>query len=443
MSASIIGSIGCVLAIIFMIIAIFKGLHPLIAALIATVIAIVLNTAPIWDTLIKGYGSGMTGFIQNYIIMFFMGAMLGEFMTRSGFARSIALKLVDVFGAKRGILVVTATTWVLSYSGVSVFVIIFAIYPIALYVFQQSDIPKKIIPGVVNLGAGVLTMTMLPGSPALTNVIPTQYLGTTIYAAPVLGTILAVIAAVLGLTYLNWQAKVWKDRGEHFVPGPNDEIEPITDEVRARTPKFIYAAIPILIIFFGNLIFTKRGMNSNAAVCLSLLIASLYIILLNWKKISNQDKLAGLNKAASSAIVAILNTSAIVGFAGAVKGFDSFQNFLNLAMSIHVSPLLSAVLAMDIICGITASSSGGIAIFGELLGQHFLDMGVNAQQLHRLTAVAAGTLDSLPHAGPNATFMSVCGLSYKEGYPPIFVITCIIPLICQFIGVGLASLGVC
>jgi H+/gluconate symporter-like permease len=438
-----LGAIGCIIAIVFMVYSIFKGLHPLIAALVATMAAILFNSVPIWSTLIDGFGTGMTGFVKSYVIMFFLGAVFGEFMSRSGFARSIAYKLVDLFGPKRGLLVVVVATWVLNYSGVSVFVIIFAIYPIALYVFQQSDIPKRIIPGVVNLGAGTLTMTMLPGTPALTNVIPANYLGTTIYAAPILGSILAVVAAVLGLIYLNWQVKVWKAKGEHFAPGPNDIIEPMTEESKKNLPNFFVAFVPVLIIFFGNLIGTRMGLNATFAVCISIFLGSVYTILVNWGRISNSAKLEGLNKGATSSVFAIMNTAAIVGFAGAVRTLPSFTSFTDLATSLNFSPLLSAVLAMDIICAITASSSGGITIFMELLGPKFLAMGVNPQLLHRLTSVAAGTLDSLPHAGPNATFMSVCGLTYKEGYFPVFVITCIIPLICQFLGLALAALGIC
>lgn len=438
-----IGTIGCIVAILFMVIAIFKGLHPLLAALVGTIIAILTNATPIWDTLLNGFGTGMTGFIKSYVIMFFLGAAFGEFISRSGFARAIAYKLVDIFGPKQGILVVVVATWVLSYSGVSVFVIIFAIYPIALYVFQQSDIPRRIIPGVVNLGAGVLTMTMLPGTPALPNVIPTNYLGTDIYAAPVLGIILSVVAAVLGLFYLNWQVARWKAKGEHFTPGANDIIEPMTAESRAHLPNFFVAFMPVVIIFAGNLVGTKLGLNATFAVCISLCLGTLYTVLVSWGKMDNQARLEGLNKGATSSLFAICNTAAIVGFAGAVKTMPSFESFIDFATGLEFTPLLSAVLAMDIICAITASSSGGVTIFMELLGKRFLDMGVNAQQLHRLTAVAAGTLDSLPHAGPNATFMAVCGLTYKEGYFPIFVVTCIIPLICQFLGLGLAMLGIC
>lgn len=436
-----LGTIGCILAIAALIIVVFKGLHPLLAGLLATSIVIITSQVPVWDTFLNGFSAGMVGFIKSYVIMFMMGAIFGEFMSRSGFARSIAYKMVDIFGAKRGILIVTVTTWILTYSGVSVFVVIFAIYPIALYVLQAGDIPRRIIPGVVNLGAGTLTMTMLPGSPALTNVVPTNYLGTDIYAAPVLGIILAIVAAVLGLIYLNWQANVWKKNGEHFTPGSKDIVEPMTEESRKSVPNFFVAFVPVIIIFCGNLIGTKMGLNSTYAVCISLGLGIVYTLIVSWNKIDH--KMDSFNKGATNALFSITNSAAIVGFAGAVKLVPAFQSFLDFATNIGGTPMLAAVLSMDIICAITASSSGGIQIWCELLGQKFLDMGVNASQLHRLTAVAAGTLDSLPHAGPNMTFMNVCDLKMSEGYKPVFVITCIIPIICQFLGVALAAIGIC
>lgn len=436
-----LGPIGCIFAIAVLITVVYKGLHPLLAGLLATAIVILTSQVPVWDTFLNGYSAGMVGFIKNYVVMFMMGAVFGEFMSQSGFARSIAYKMVDIFGARRGIVIIAVTTWILTYSGVSVFVVIFAIYPIALYVLQASDTPRRIIPGIVNLGAGVCTMTMLPGSPALTNVIPTNYLGTDIYAAPMLGIILAVAAAIMGLVYLEWQVRVWKKQGEHFAPGSKDVIVPMTEESRKDVPNFLLAFMPVVIIFVGNLICTRMGINATFAVCISLGIAILYTVAVSWHRV--EHKMDSFNKGASNAIFAITNSAAIVGFAGAVKVVPAFQGFLDFATGIGGSPLLAAVLSMDIICAITASSSGGIQVWCELLSARFLQTGVNAAQLHRLVAVAAGTLDSLPHAGPNLTFMNVCDLTFKEGYFPIFVITCIIPLICQFLGLFLAGIGIC
>jgi len=78
-----------------------------------------------------------------------------------------------------------------------------------------------------------------------------------------------------------------------------------------------------------------------------------------------------------------------------------------------------------------------------MFAEHYLATGINPEIFHRLSAVAAGVFDSLPHAGPNVTFLMVCGLTYRESYKYTFVITCILPLICLIIGIALASLGVC
>ena len=44
----------------------------------------------------------------------------------------------------------------LTYGGVSLFVVVFAVYPFAAEMFRQSDIPKRLIPGTIALGAFTL-----------------------------------------------------------------------------------------------------------------------------------------------------------------------------------------------------------------------------------------------------------------------------------------------
>ena len=77
---------------------------------------------------------------------------------------------------------------VLTYGGVSLFVVAFAVYPFAAVLFREADIPKRLLPGAIALGAFTLTMDALPGSPQIQNLIPTRYFGTDAYAAPLAGT---------------------------------------------------------------------------------------------------------------------------------------------------------------------------------------------------------------------------------------------------------------
>ena len=437
------GTIACLLGIVLLIVAVFKGISPLLAGIVTAVLIILCNGVPVWDSILNGYLASLVGFVQRMMLVLLMGSIFGEFMKKSRFAESISYKIMDILGTKRGIVAITVITWILSYSGISALVIMFVVYPIALYICHLADIPRRLIPGMLCLGSCVCTMTMVPGTPTSTNLVATNYLGTDIYAAPVLGMVLAVFSGALGLIYLTWQNKRYKANGEHFTPGRGDVVEELTEEARKALPQWYIAFLPVAIVFFGNLIFNRIGLDSTFGVCISMAIAVVYVILCTYRSTNFRDIIASLNKCAEKATLVTLNSAAIVGIAGVIRVTPTLDVINGLINNIGGPPLLAAVLAVDILCGITASSVGGLQIWCELLGQHFLDLGVNAQQLHRLTTIAAGTLDSLPHCGGNLSYMMVCDLTYKEGYFPIFVTTCIIPLIAQFLGVLLASWGVC
>ena len=437
------GTIACLLGIGILILAVFKGISPLLTGVFTALWIIIFNNVPVWDSMVTGYLASLTGFIKQMMLILLMGSIFGEFMQKSRFAESISYNIVDLLGPQRGIAAITVITWVLSYSGISALVIMFVVYPIALYICHLADIPRRLIPGMLCLGSCVCTMTMIPGTPTSTNLVATNYLGTDIYAAPVLGMILAVFAGALGLIYLTWQNTRYKANGEHFTPGRGNVVEELTEEARKALPKWYVAFVPVAIIFVGNLIFNRIGLNSTFGVCISMTIAVIYVILCTRRSTSLADIIGSLNKCAEKATLVTMNSAAIVGIAGVIKVVPALDVFKGLIKNIEGPPLLAAVLAVDILCGITASSVGGLQIWCELLGKHFLELGVNAQQLHRLITVAAGTLDSLPHCGGNLSYMIVCDLTYQEAYLPIFVATCVIPLITQFLGVLLASWGVC
>ncbi|RRD94689.1 GntP family permease [Clostridiales bacterium COT073_COT-073] len=441
----ILGIIGLIIGIVLLIVLAYRGVHMLVTGLLAGLVVILTNGVNIWDTLVTGadgssFSKNMTGFIGAYFIMFMLGAILGEFMSKSNYAKTIAVKLVDIFGVKNSVLVVLLATILVAYGGVSVFVIVFAIYPIGLYVFKQANISKNLMPATILLGAGTFVMTCLPGSPALTNVVPTSYLGTTTWAAPILGTILGIFMFILGYAYLLWEAKRLREAGIGFEAGPNDVVEEITAESKKDLPNFFLAIVPVILIFVVQLIGTKNGLNANYAVCLGMLTATLFIVFTAWNRI--EKKLESVNKGTTGSIGALMNTASIVGFGGVVKAVPAFSAFTNFALALPFAPIISATTATAIIAAITTSSSGGLTMFLNMMAEGYLAKGVDPEILHRLCAVAAGTFDSLPHAGPNVTILMVMGLTYKKAYKYMFVITCIIPTLATILGIILASLGI-
>ena len=436
------GVIGLLLALAVLIVLVFKGFHALPVSLFAALVIFITNRFDIWPGFMEGYAPAMTGFIASYLIMFLLGSLVGELLSKSGAASAIAKKLTDTFGAKHAFLIVVLSSVILSYGGVSVFVIVFSIYPIALILFQEADIPKRVIPGAILLGAGSFTMTALPGSPALTNIIPTKYLGTTTTAAPLVGIGASIVMFTVGIILFNIYIKKLKANGEKFELGEKDKQIGISAEQMENLPSFGLSIIPIVVIV-GTILgvrFAGIDIDPIYSVVIALLAGAVVTYLLFYKRL--EDLKASVRMASEGSINALVNTSSIVGFGGAIRLVPAFQAFVNFATSLAFNPLISAALAVNIIAGITGSSAAGITIFMDTMSQNFLSMGIEPQLLHRVCAIAAGVLDSLPHAGPNVTFLMVAGLSFKEGYPGIFIATCIVPLFGLITALCLGLVGI-
>lgn len=139
----------------------------------------------------------------KFFPLFFLGAIFGKLMEDTCSATSIALAIISWLGARRAALAVAVACAILTYGGVSLFVVAFAVYPIAAALFVAASKPKRLIPAAIALGGFTFTMTALPGSPQIQNAIPAPYFGTDSFAAPVSGLVAAIIIATFGLWWLN------------------------------------------------------------------------------------------------------------------------------------------------------------------------------------------------------------------------------------------------
>ena len=173
-----LGVVGVLASIALVIYLAFKGWSIIPASLLCSLVVIVTNGAEIWPSISGSYADGFKYFIGAFFLIFFFGSLFGKAMGDSGSANAISYKLLRVFGAKRALLVIILATATLTYGGVSVFVVIFTIYPIAVVLFKEADLPKRLIVAAIALGAGTFSMTALPGTPAIQNLIPAQVMGT-------------------------------------------------------------------------------------------------------------------------------------------------------------------------------------------------------------------------------------------------------------------------
>ena len=156
----------------------------------------------------------MVGFVKLYFPVFMLGAVFGKVIELSGFSESIVHAAIRYIGRSRANAVIVAVRALLTYGGVSLFVVVFAVYPFAAELYRQSNIPKRLMPGAIALGAFSFTMDSLPGTPQIQNIIPTTFFKTTACAAPVLGTIGSLFIIVVGLTYLEWRRRSAMAKGK-------------------------------------------------------------------------------------------------------------------------------------------------------------------------------------------------------------------------------------
>jgi len=438
---SMIGMIGMVGGLLLLIYLTVRGVNLLISAPLTALFVALLNGIPLFPQLVKegdpnfvsNYMSGFTGFVGSWYLMFLAGAIFGKVMEDSGAADAVAKWVVEKLGVKKAILAIVAACAILTYGGVSLFVVAFSVYPMAVSLFREANYPRRFIPGVIALGSVTFTMTSA-GSPEIQNWIPIEYLGTSPYAGWEVSIIVAIFMAVGGYIWIKHLVLKAVAKGEGFVGRASD---PVNDASRAL-PNPLMSMIPLAIVLILSFVFHDKLGTSALIIALTSGIVATYLI--NRKYFQNISN--ALSEGTMGAIIAIANTAAVVGFGGVVKVTDSFQSAVDLMTNIPGSPLIGGAIAVAVIAGLTGSSSGGQTIALPLLAPHYLDMGVNADALHRTIAISSGSLDTLPQGGyVVTTIRSIANEEYKDAYPAMAAVTVIVPIIGLILAITLFSLG--
>ena len=233
----------------------YRGYSVILFAPVAALGAVLLTDPTLVAPMFTGlFMDKMVGFVKNYFPVFLLGAIFGKVIELSGFSKAIVSSVIKLVGAERAMLSIVLVCALLTYGGVSLFVVVFAVYPFAAEMFRQGGIPKRLIPGTIALGAFTFTMDSLPGTPQIQNVIPTTFFKTNIYAAPVLGTVGAVFIFIVGLSYLEWRRRTAKSAGEGYGTELLNEPEPFDETEKLANP--VLAILPLVLVGVTNKLFT-------------------------------------------------------------------------------------------------------------------------------------------------------------------------------------------
>lgn len=431
-----------IFAIILFTVLAFKGVSAGIMGPLVGLIVTVLARLPATETMLGPFMASAADYVQKYFFVFFLGALFGSIYEKTGAAKAVALGIVKVSHGKFTASIITIITGILTLGGVSGFVVFFVIYPIALQLFRESNITRRILPGAISAGCWTFSM-VAPGSPSIQNVIGIRSLGTTATAAFVPGMVGALFELVAIIVWLEWRTASTKKRGlefhdESLTPLPADELGDATSD--ENLPSFILSLIPILAII-GTFNLLPEIFVVEASVFLGIVLAIIFFYrYLPGKGV--MEKLIGpLNSGGANGISAIMNTALVVGFGGVVQNTAGFTKLVETVLSWEMSPLIFVAIAVAICAGAVGSASGGMTIAFNALKDTFAQMNVNPEHVHRIGVIAAGTLDTLPHQGAQITLLNLCHLKHSEGYLDIAVTQIIIPVLALFIVIPMCAMG--
>jgi H+/gluconate symporter-like permease len=469
--------LAIVLALGLLIFFAFRGISVIILAPVMASLAVLFaGGLSILGAYTQIFMTSTGAFIVAYFPLFLLGAVFGKLMDECGAANVIARGIIHVLGAQRAILAVVLCCGALTYGGVSLFVVAFAVFPIARSLFRQTDIPKRLIPAALALGSFTFTMSALPGTPSIQNAIPMPYFGTTAFAAPGLGMITALVMLGLGVWWLNLQQRQAKARHEGYQPVKTDAALNDSQQQQAMWKSFgessksapssiafakciapIVAVIAINYVFINLLLPTMDtaflttdtyGTTSLGKVAglwsiiVSLLCAIALLLALHWRKY--QTLVLGLSKGAEDAVMPIFNTASLVGFGAVIAALPAFAIIQTGVLSLgQGNPLVSLAVAVNALAAITGSASGGMSIALEVLGPIYLelakDANISLDIMHRVAAVAAGTLDALPHNGAVITLLSICKLTHQQAYGNVFMVAVVFPIVALVVLIALGT----
>jgi H+/gluconate symporter-like permease len=439
-----------VASLVFLMYVAYRGYSVILFAPVAALGAVLLTdpslVAPMFSSI---FMKKMVGFIADYFPVFMLGAVFGKVIEISGFSKSIVAAVISLIGRERAMLSIVMVCAVLTYGGVSLFVVVFAVYPFAAEMFRQSEIPKRLIPGTIALGAFTITMDALPGSPQIQNIIPTTFFNTNTWAAPWLGVIGGVFIIAMGMAYLQLMRRRAAAAGEGYGTDLKNEPEPYEAET---LPNPWVALSPLVVVGVMNLVFTSLipkfygkthefALSEGAkpivtevgkvtaiwAVEAALLLGILTVFAFAWKPVT--AKFAdGSKSAIAGSLLASMNTASEYGFGGVIAALPGFLVIADALKAIP-NPLINEAITVTSLAGITGSASGGMSIALAAMSETFIAnaqaAGIPLEVFHRVASMASGGMDTLPHNGAVITLLAVCGLTHKQSYKDIFAITLI------------------
>lgn len=396
----------------------FKDINIIILSLLGSLVIALTSQADIYTTLFgdnDSYMSGLTSFFSDYFIIFLLGSILAKYIEASGAAQSIANAVLMITGREKPyavLMAIFAIGGILTYGGISIFVVLFVVVPLARNIFRELNLPWRLIITPYFMGVATFTMTMMPGTPAIQNVIPSKALGTTLTAAPILGIASTIVIIIWTMWRIRLELNDAQNNGEVF-----DKRFYITDESTEanRLPNLFISILPLAVLV-GTIVVGSILRIENI-ITLALSFSVILCTFLYRRFIPSQTII--LNQGVLNGLSPAIFPSCAVGFGTVVSHSSGFNSILEFIQTLPISPLLSISFLTAALSGLIGTAAGALGIITESFLPLYNLSGYNPEVVHRLLSISSGVMP--PQSGVLLAMYLLTGLNHKTTYKNIFI----------------------
>lgn len=426
--------IGLIIAITLLVIMIIKGIDMITATVITAAIILLTSGLNIADGFLTIFSEGAGGFVTSWFLILGLGGVFGQLVLETGLATKIAKTLTEKLGTKMVGLVILICTFFITLLGINGYIMVFVLYPIADNLLRQNKMDRRVLPFLL-LGGGAAG-NGFAYSLDICNVLPSNYLNTSLGSAPVLSFIFTAILAISYFLYFNYAQKQSKKKHTEaeLLAMYKDESSIISDE---ELPGIFISVLPFVLVL-GSVVATS-GWGTSTSIMFSLVIGIVLIIITQFKHI--KDMKSSIKSGSGSGLSSMLTVAAVMGLSRVLGASPAFQSLQQAVLDMNMPVYLKAFFGTTVLTGLTGSAISGETIFMESFGQAFVNMGVNIEALHRIVTESALILNKLPNSSVAILTMSICGCSLKESYRHIILGTTIPSFIAGLVIALLATAG--
>lgn len=429
-----LATIGLIIAIALLVIMIIKGIDMITATIITAFIILITSGLDLKEGFLTTFSGGAGSFVASWFLILGLGGVFGQLVLETGLATKIAQTLTRKLGTKMVGLVILICTFFITLLGINGYIMVFVLYPIADNLLRENQMDRRVLPFLL-LGGGA-SANGFAYSLDICNVLPSNYLNTSLGSAPFLSFVFTVILAVCYFAYFNYAQKQSQKKysPEELLSMYSKREGTTSDE---DLPGIFISVLPFVLVL-GCVVATSSW-GTSPSIMFSLVVGILLIVGTQLKRIKNMK--TSIKTGSSSGLNSMLTVAAVMGLSKVLGASPAFQQLQQAVLAMNMPAYLKAFFGTTVLTGLTGSAISGETIFMESFGKAFVDMGVNVSALHRIVTESALILNKLPNSSVAILTMSICGCSLKESYKHIILGTIIPAFVAGLVIALLATAG--